>query len=523
VAALEGLAAAESAHRSLIREIDRSREVVAYSLQAGRSEPEGGQLLAAEGVRNSLSLLTHSLASARDPGTTCEAHLVGATAGAFFQFLVAFERGRFSLTSHLAREGASRAVRTALAAAGEEIGRAAPRAWDGLRKALRWVLVRIGWAAPSDASLTPVETWGYFGEERTDDGRQLPLIYERLFRPEPVEDRRFLVGRDEEMASMEEARRFWTGARFASVVLEGERGSGKTSILNCAVAGPFRDEEIVRTSVRERLLTRQDLHAFLGDALGVEARDVRNALGERRRVILIEEAERTFLRAVGGLDAIRELLSLVTDTSSTNLWVLSMTREGYRFLDRALGLTAGFSHRLHASAVARHELRDAILERHNLSGLRLEFAEPPDRGRFQDWLGRQTARVESAEDAFFRGLHEVSGGVFRSAFLAWRRHIERVDGGVLRIRHLDLPDHSRLTRALAWEDLYLLQMILQHGSLTAEEHARLFECSPREGLGRIERLVGRGILEPEPAAPGFRIQPEALVLVRGALNGRNLV
>jgi hypothetical protein len=522
--AREGFGTVETAHRSLIREIDRSREVVAYSLQAGRGDADRGEQLAVEGVTNALSLLTHSLGSARDPEPHLETHLVEATSAAFYQFLVAFERGRFSLTSYLAREGAGRAARTALDVAGEQLQSSGPGALEGLQRGFRWCLVQIGWAAPSDASLIPVETWSYFGGEKVSESlKELPLIYERLFRPEPVEDRRFLIGRDEEMTALEEACGFWKEGRFASVILEGERGSGKTSILNCAAIGPFAAENAVRTAVRERLLTAADVHAFLAGVLGVEPGDLRSDLGKQRRVIIIEEAERTFLRMVGGLEAIRELLSLIADTSRTNLWLLGMTREGYRFLDRALGLAGHFSHRLHASAVARSELQDAILQRHNLSGLRLEFTEPQSRGRIQDWLGRQTARVESPEDAFFRGLHELSGGVFRSAFSTWRRHIERVDGGVLRMRRLDVPDHSRLARALSREDLYSLQMILQHGSLTPAEHARMFDCPPSESQARMAHLAGRGILEPEPSVPGFRIQPEAVILVRGALNGRNLV
>jgi hypothetical protein len=239
--------------------------------------------------------------------------------------------------------------------------------------------------------------------------------------------------------------------------------------------------------------------------------------------MIIEEAERTYLRRVDGMEAIRELLSIVAGTTGPNLWVLSLTSEGFRFLDRALSLSTGFSHLLHASAVTAAELQDAILQRHNLSGLRLEFTAPPGRGRIVEWLKMQTARAERPDEAFFADLHETSGGVFRSAFTTWRRHIDRVDGGVLHVRYLDSPDHSRLTRALSRDDLFLLQMLLQHGSLTPEENSMIFECPVRTSYTRIEHLIGRGILEPEPVAPGYRARPEAGILIRAALNARNLL
>lgn len=519
----EGFQLVENSHKKILRELDRVREVVAYSLGTQDEAVEGTQI-AVEGVANALSLLKHQREASEDMTPGVESAVVEATAAAFYQFLVAFERGRLSLASHVAREGASRAGRRMAVLLGEQGRDAGRKSWAGVRRAYHWVLVRIGWIAPSGEDRQPVETWSYFGEHVfTASEVHLPLIYDRLFRPEPVEDRRFLVGREEELQALEEAREAWKAGRFAAVVVDGERGSGKTSLLNCAVAAAFGGENVVRLSIGDRLLTARSVHEFLAAGLGESADDVPSSLRSEKRIIIVEEAERTFLRKIDGFGAIRELLSLVADTTGRNLWVLSLTREGCRFLNAALDLSSGFSHRLHASAVTADELRDAILQRHNLSGLRLEFASPPGRGRVQEWLRQQTARVQSSEDSFFDGLHELSGGVFRSAFTTWRRHIDRVDGGVLHMRSLGSPDLSRLTQALSREDLFFLQMLLQHGSLTVEEAATIFEWPLSVGQARVDHLLGRGILEAEPVVPGFRVQPEAGILVRAALDAQNLV
>jgi hypothetical protein len=518
----EGFLPVEMGYTKILRGIDRAREVVSYSL--GETWAAGAEQIASEGVANARSLLDHQRQTGEDPTPRVEAALVDAVASSFYQFLLAFERGRFSLVSHLAREGARRAGRQGLVLLAERLRQARRFAWSVSYGAYRRSLIRIGWVVPSSDLRQPVEAWSYFGDPAAEAGRaELPLIYDHLFRPEPVEERRFLVGRDEEIQALEEARDFWKAGRFAAVMVDGERGSGKTSLLNCAVAGPFRDETVVRVSITERLLTARAVHEFLARALDVDVEGVLTALRESRRVMIIEEAERTYLRRVDGMEAIRELLSIVAGTTGPNLWVLSLTSEGFRFLDRALSLSTGFSHLLHASAVTAAELQDAILQRHNLSGLRLEFTAPPGRGRIVEWLKMQTARAERPDEAFFADLHETSGGVFRSAFTTWRRHIDRVDGGVLHVRYLDSPDHSRLTRALSRDDLFLLQMLLQHGSLTPEENSMIFECPVRTSYTRIEHLIGRGILEPEPVAPGYRARPEAGILIRAALNARNLL
>lgn len=519
----EGFQVVETSHTRILRELDRVREVVAYSLATQDEATEGTQI-AVEGVANALALLKHQRETSGDVTPRVETAVVGASAAAFYQFLVAYERGRLSLASHVAREGASRASRRLAVLLGEQGRDAGRTSWSAVRRAYHWVLVRIGWIAPSGESRKPVETWSYFGEHVASANEvHLPLIYDRLFRPEPVEDRRFLVGREDEIQALQEAREAWKAGRFSAVVVDGERGSGKTSLLNCAVTAAFGAESVVRLSIGDRLLSAGAVHEFLAGGLGVTVEDVPSSLRSEKRIIIIEEAERTYLRKIDGFRAIRELLSLVADTTGRNLWVLSLTREGCRFLDAALQLSSGFSHRLHASAVTADELKDAVLQRHNLSGLRLEFASPPGKSRIQEWLRQQTARVQSSEDSFFDTLHEVSGGVFRSAFTTWRRYIDRVDGGVLHMRSLALPDLSRLTQALSLEDLFFLQMLLQHGSLTAEEAASIFEWPLSVSEARIDHLLGRGILEPEPVVPGYRVQPEAGILVRAALNARNLV
>lgn len=518
----DGLLDVENRHRTVLQEIDRAREVVAYGFEsAGTESTEGGQI-AVEGVANAASLLEHQRESISSIASPVEAALVAATASVLFRFLVAFTLGRFSLVSHVAREGVARAGRTGAVLLAREGRRLARLAWYGVRGGYTRILVGIGWIAPAAISREPVERWRYFGEGAPPSPAELPLIYDRLFRPEPVEDQRFLIGRDEEMTAFGEARDLWKAGRMASIVVDGERGSGKTSLLNCAVAGPFAGERLVRMSLGERLLTREELYGFLAGALAVGESDLRSSLRKEPRIIVVEEVERTYLRKVDGLKAIRELLSLVADTAETNLWVLSLTSEAYRFLDAALGLAGNFSHRLHASAVTPEELQNAVLQRHNLSGLRLHFAERRGKG-LDEWIRRQTESVQSSEESFFQDLHQLSGGVFRSAFSIWRRHIGRVDGGVLHMRILDSADDSDLTRALSRDDFFFLHMLLQHGSLTPQEDSEIFDCPLRESYARIERLVGRGILEPEPAVPGFRIQPEAGILVRAALNARNLI
>jgi hypothetical protein len=88
---------------------------------------------------------------------------------------------------------------------------------------------------------------------------------------------------------------------------------------------------------------------------------------------------------------------------------------------------------------------------------------------------------------------------------------------------LHSPDLSKIVDHLGMEHLFTLIAIPQHGSLTAEEHAIIFQKSVSESRSQLNELLATEIIEPDPAHPGFCIRPEAASLVREILYRRNLL
>ncbi|MBK6799434.1 MAG: ATP-binding protein [Acidobacteria bacterium] len=126
-------------------------------------------------------------------------------------------------------------------------------------------LVYIGWLPEKAAGVSEVVKRPFLPQEFTVDlsEKELPAIYRRLFRFEAVEDPRFLVGRRHEMEAIAEARTMWESGRPVAVLIIGERGSGKTSLINCAMKRPLTGLEIVRGEFTERLSTAVQLREFL--------------------------------------------------------------------------------------------------------------------------------------------------------------------------------------------------------------------------------------------------------------------
>lgn len=352
---------------------------------------------------------------------------------------------------------------------------------------------------------------------------ELPRIYGSLFKLAPIEDRRFLIGRDRELAGLEQALHDWDSGRFAACLFVGARGSGKTSLLNCAAGGAFAGREVLRTQFSARSITADSIDSFLRDLLELPPDgDLDEAFSSRRRILMIEEGERIYLRKVGGFDGASRLMHWIQRTALTTLWILAMNDRAFQVLSAGAQFSRVFSHRINAMSVSRVDLENALLERHRLSGLRLEFAPPPAGdpriSRVRNFLGLE----QSPQRLYFDSLYQQSGGVFRSAFELWLSSIERVEGETLKIRQPLEPAFAPLRGELQQEDLFTLLIIQEHGSLEYGEMSDVLCEDSEASRARMDRLTTLGLVDKDPEHPGFRVRPEAHRFVNAALRRVNL-
>ena len=167
-------------------------------------------------------------------------------------------QGRLGRRTQLGRLGARRSAAAFVAASVAPRRRARPGAASRRVGLIRrfprcyTMVTRSGKAWRGVCGQTPISARRVHSGPSQD---ALPAIYHRLFRFEAVTDPRFLVGRDGEMAAIKEARALWESERPVAIAVVGARGSGKTSLINCALAGPLDGLPVIRGQFSERLST----------------------------------------------------------------------------------------------------------------------------------------------------------------------------------------------------------------------------------------------------------------------------
>ncbi len=516
----------ESEHRKALQEIERAREVVAFGMTAEQSESDTHKEILLEATQNALSLLEFYRSQARDWRPSSEIRMASALAAVFAETRAIFGRDRIGAIAYIARQGLRRGIALAGQGAAAATAEALRKSYAVVERTITSFLIYIGWKQAPQAGKLEVITRPLLPKEYTVDLtlKDLPAIYRRLFRFEAVQDPRFLVGRDREMAAIAEARSLWEEGRPVSLIIVGQRGSGKTSLINCALQHSLAGIELIRGEFRDRLTTGEQLRLFFAEAMGLEDQtQLESFLLEKRRVVILEEMERAFLRQVAHFGAMKSLQRLIAATCSSTLWVLATNQVAFRFLDAALRLGDSFSHRINAATADRDALRQAILLRHNLSGLRLQFALPQVERSLTDRIRDRIRGQVDAETMFFDELAKESAGVFRAAFDIWLGHIDSVEAGMLYMKPLITPNLTPVINDLDLDDLFTMVAILQHGSLTPEEHAAIFQKSIASSRAQIDELLAREIIENDPGRPGYRVRPEAMRVVKEALYRRNLL
>ncbi|MCI0389746.1 MAG: hypothetical protein MOB07_13420 [Acidobacteria bacterium] len=381
---------------------------------------------------------------------------------------------------------------------------------------------------------TAAEILATYDQAKLDQAelQHLPFIYRRLFDISPLESADLLVARDEELRLIETARERWQQGMPCAVAVIGELGSGKTSLINAAVEEtlkgfPVYKRQFVSAMDSERPLAEElALSLRLSPAQTLEQLEWQiNEMAEHY-VIVIEDAHQLYQRTLGGFETLRKLLLLIARTSRQILWIISIRKYAWRYLNSVLRIADSFTFVVNTENLSGPDLEKVILARHKVSGFDLRFL--PDefivqRRRYR--LASEPERQAMIRRAYFEALSKASEGNVLAAIFYWLKSLLEVERNELIVRPLSELRFDFL-HDVPVEQLLTLSMLIQHGNLTAAEHAQIFGAAPDESLAMLTHLANINLLTKdvsEDSIEHFAVNRVIYIPLTRELRARNIL
>ncbi len=393
------------------------------------------------------------------------------------------------------------------------------------------VLRRLGLLAPAEREVRMA-----LDKASLESIRQLglPEDYMVHFAFNPLNDETLFVGFDEELAVIDQAIQRWEDGLTSSFILFGQRGTGKTTLLNIAILRLFDDASVVtRSAIERKMTTAPELVSYLSNILEIEGAASFDDLSLKllqgpRRTVILEGCHNLFFKRIGGLDAIQHLLWLIARTNHHILWGVCLDQHARDYLGMWLPLDRLFHFEVGIRAWQPAELQVLIMQRHNQSGYRLRYAidrelEKAVRRRVRRWRRSEEPAVQDAlSQIYFKSLAEISKENIFVALLYWLRSLEPSENELLMVNPVSEIDLG-IVRDFSLEQALVLIAVLQHDNLTAPELSTILDRDLIQTRLELEILWNDNILEFNQESERFRINPIGLNVVEEMLEGRGLL
>lgn len=328
--------------------------------------------------------------------------------------------------------------------------------------------------------------------EEVEEETEIPEAYVQRFHLHPLEEFSQLEGREEEFKLMQRAYENWKISR-SPLLMIGEFGAGMTSLLN-AGSSIYPHARIMANNVN--IDTEQSLVEALKKAMDYpEARTLNDLktlpAGEGQRVIIFENIERLFLRKIHGFNLLEDFLLLVHATKQNIFWIATINKYSFYYLNEVIGFGSNFLSIIRLQPM-KPEIIEQIITNRN-AGYEVIYLKPPtSTAVFSQNLERAASEGKQflLKNDFFSKLHTFSDGNISRAMLYWKRSLLRVKEKRIYVK----AHEEKIINSLTLEELFVLEAILQHTSLSSAELRMILRNSSKGSKLILEKLLENNLL-----------------------------
>lgn len=332
--------------------------------------------------------------------------------------------------------------------------------------------------------------------------KKMPYIYQRLFRLDPLEEKRFFYGRNAAIDSMREDFDSFKQGYQALTAIVGEKGNGKTTVLNFCEQEIFSGYQITKLDCNHVVYQQSEFLNLLKDGFGFPEVQTIEELEDRlknltaKKICIFENIHTLFLRVIDGFEVMERFLLLISNTRSNIFWIVTSGLYAWEYMDRVLNISDFFKRTLLLDRLSASEIKDIILTRHRVSGYDLHFEETQRAlsSRQYKRLTGDNEKQEFLNDRFFEELAEISGGNIKSSLILWLSVLKDFDEDKIHVGSRIELDYSALFQ-LSSEEYFTLAALIQHEYLNYDQHALIFNHELDASRSVLGRLYKKGFLE----------------------------
>ena len=297
----------------------------------------------------------------------------------------------------------------------------------------------------------------------------------------PLSDANLFVGRKSELEVLQHAAENFKKGRFAAVSIVGEKGSGTTTLLNFFEKEYAEKFEYYRFNNIRGLWKREALLMYFSEKFNHQFNSQEQFVeflnqGDKK-VIVIENIQKQFLKSVNGFEALRMLSEIISLTSDRTMWVVTCTKYGWNYLDKTIKLADHFSYHIALGEFKDEVITNIILKRHRISGFDLYFLPTKEHLNNKNFKKlNEEERQEQLQAEYFKDLNKIAKSNVSLALMYWVRSTKEVKGDIIYISSLKEMDFSFIQN-LSAEKLYNLSYLILNDGL---EEAAFALCTQKD-------------------------------------------
>ncbi len=252
--------------------------------------------------------------------------------------------------------------------------------------------------------------------------KKLPRVYFRLFSLDPIQDRRFFVAHRDRWRHFEPFTRDQGFTESQKILVIGDRGIGKSSLINVAQM-EIQNTRLIRIDGESQGGPLNELTRALGCKNNNAS--ILAALRKNGATIVMDNVDQMLSK--NNLDRFERLFDIIKQSPHEAHWILSITSFNLDPLDRAFKIRSLFNKLIDLNEINLETCKEIILGRHRLSGLEIEYP----RTLMSDLAMK--VGFSSEDEMFFRVLYERSGGHLRHLIYLWLLSLEDSDGKKIKL------------------------------------------------------------------------------------------